>query len=51
MYGFPKSQQENISADEEKAFKAAAKYILSLSEKHLAELIERQDFVEVKTDD
>jgi hypothetical protein len=51
MYGFPKSQQGNISTDEEKEFKAAAKHVLSLSEKHLTELIERGDFVEVKADE
>ena len=51
MYGFAKNQLGNISADEEKQFKEAAKYVLSLSEKHLAVLIERGDFVEVKADE
>ena len=45
VYGFAKNQLGNISADEEKQFKEAAKYVLSLSEKHLAVLIERGDFV------
>jgi hypothetical protein len=36
VYGFPKSQQGNITADEEKEFKAAARYVLSLCEEHLA---------------
>lgn len=34
-----------------KQFREAAKYILSLSEEHLAALIERGDFVEVKADE
>lgn len=51
IYGFPKSRQGNISADEEVQFKEAAKHVLSLTEDHLAELIERGDFVEVKTDE
>ena len=51
VYGFAKSQLGNITENEEKQFKEAAKYVLSLSEKHLAALIERGDFVEVKADE
>ena len=51
MYGFAKSQLGNISEDEEKQFREAAKYVLSLSEKHLTVLIERGDFIEVKADE
>ena len=48
MYGFAKSQRENIRADEEKEFKEAAKHVLALGEKELAELVKRGDFVEVR---
>jgi hypothetical protein len=48
-YGFTKSQRANIDDDEEARFKEAAKYVLGLTEKHLAELLKRGDFVEVKS--
>lgn len=48
MYGFPKSRQDNILADEAAQFKEAARHLLSLTEKQLAALIERGDFVEVR---
>ena len=48
IYGFPKSQQANISEAEEEQFKEAARHVLSLTAKQLAELIRRGDFVEVK---
>lgn len=48
IYGFSKSRQANISSDEEMQFKEAAKHVLSLTETHLAELVKRGDFVEVK---
>ena len=48
VYGYSKSERENITAEEEKAFKQAAKHVLALTEKQLAELVERGDFVEVK---
>jgi hypothetical protein len=48
IYGFAKSQQANISADEEEQFKEAAKHVLPLTDKQLAALIERGNFVEVK---
>ena len=46
-YGFSKSQRANISEDEEAQFKEAARRILTLTDKHLAELLRRGDFVEV----
>jgi hypothetical protein len=49
VYGFAKSQRANINADEEKQFREAAKHVLALTEKHLTELLERGDFVEVKS--
>ncbi|MGP9655942.1 type II toxin-antitoxin system RelE/ParE family toxin [Halomonas sp. AOP35-4E-18] len=48
MYGFAKSQQDNISDDEKAAFKQAAQYILSLSDEKLVTMIEKGQFSEVK---
>lgn len=47
MYGFAKSQQDNISDDEKAAFKQAAQYILSLSDEKLVTMIEKGQFSEV----
>src|SRR6266516_2084742 len=38
VYGFAKSQRANIGDDEEDQFKEAAKHVLSLTERQLAEL-------------
>lgn len=51
VYGFGKSQRANIDDDETEQFKQAAKHVLSLTEKQLAELLKRGDFVEVKNDE
>ena len=48
MFGFAKSERDNIRADELKLFKEAAKHILALSEEYLETLIQRGDLVEVK---
>ena len=48
IYGFAKSRRGDIRDDEEEQFKEAAKHILSLTEKQLAALLKRGDFVEVK---
>jgi hypothetical protein len=48
MYGFAKSERDNIRADEEKAFKEAAKHLLALTDNVLSELVKRGDLVEVK---
>ena len=48
IYGFAKSERDNIRPDEEKEFKEAAKYVLALTEKQLRELVREGDFVEVK---
>jgi hypothetical protein len=48
IYGFAKSARSNIRADEEKEFKEAAKYVLTLADEQLAELIKQGDFAEVK---
>ena len=50
MYGFAKSQRANINDAEEKQFKEAARHVLALTEKQLAELLNRGDFVEVRTE-
>lgn len=49
VYGFSKSRRANITEEEKKQFKEAAKYVLSLAEEQLWELLERGDFVEVKS--
>ena len=48
VYGFPKSERANIDTDEEKQFKEAARHVLRLTEKQLAELVKEGDLVEVK---
>jgi hypothetical protein len=48
MYGFAKSERDNIEEDEVKEFKEAAKHVLALTEKQLAALVRKGDFVEVK---
>ena len=50
VYGFPKSRRANIDADELKQFREAAKHVLALTERQLAELLKRGDFIEVKED-
>jgi hypothetical protein len=50
LYGFAKSQRANIADDEEEQFKEAAKHVLALTEKQLAELLKRGDFMEVKSE-
>ncbi len=46
VYGFAKSERENIDADEEKQFKEAARHVLQLTEKQITELVKEGDFVE-----
>jgi hypothetical protein len=50
VYGFAKSQRANIDNDEKEQFKEAAKHVLALTEKQLAELLRRGDFTEVKSE-
>ena len=49
-YGFAIRQRANIDHDEEREFKEAAKHVLALTEKQLAELLKRGDFLEVKSE-
>lgn len=50
VYGFAKSHRANIDDDEEKQFKEAAKHVLALTAKQLAELLNSGDFTEVKSE-
>lgn len=50
VYGFSKSRRANISDDEAAQFKEAAKHVLALTEGQLAELLERGDFIEVRSE-
>jgi hypothetical protein len=47
IYGFAKSERANIDIDEQKQFKEAARHVLRLTEKQVAELVKKGDFVEV----
>ena len=46
-YGFSKSQRANINDIEKAQFKEAATRVLALTDRQLAELLKRGDFVEV----
>ena len=48
VFGFSKSRRANLDDGEEKQFKEAAKHVLALNEKQLAELVKQGDFVEVR---
>lgn len=48
VYGFAKSERDNIDPDEEATFKKAAKHVLGLSDQHLAKLLARGRFSEIK---
>ena len=45
VYGFSKSERENINVNDEQEFKEAAKIVLSLTENELAVRLKRGDFV------
>ena len=47
VYGFAKSEKENIDANEAEQFKEAARHVLRLTEKQIAELVRGGEFVEV----
>jgi hypothetical protein len=49
VYGFAKSQIDNIDNADKQQFKEAAKRLLALTDKQLSELLQRGDFMEVKT--
>ncbi|MBK1724997.1 type II toxin-antitoxin system RelE/ParE family toxin [Thiocystis violacea] len=50
VYGFAKSQQANISDEEETAFKNAARHVLELTDEQLSALIQNGQFSEVEQD-
>lgn len=50
VYGFAKSRQSNINAEEEAAFKKAAAHVLELTDEQLAALIRNGQFLEVDHD-
>lgn len=50
VYGFAKSDKENITTNEEAAFKKSAPLILSLTDKQISELIKIGQFTEVLND-
>jgi len=50
VYGFAKSQQANISDEEETAFKNAARHVLELTDEQLSALIHNGQFSEVEQD-
>jgi hypothetical protein len=50
VYGFAKSRRANIDDDEKEQFRQAARYVLAVTEKQLAELLKRGDFTEVKSE-
>lgn len=47
MFGFAKSDRQNLDSDEIQAFKEAATHVLALSDQQMTLLVERGDFVEV----
>ena len=47
VYGFSKSERDNIDDDEEVQFKKAAAHVSGLTDKQLAELIGKNQFSEV----
>lgn len=51
VYGFAKSDKENITTNEETAFKKSAPLILSLTDKQISELIKIGQFTEVLNDE
>jgi hypothetical protein len=51
VYGFAKSDRDNINADEVATFKQAARHVLELSEAHLSWLVDKKQFTEVHDHD
>ena len=51
VYGFAKSDRENIDKDEEAQLKKAASHVLNLTEKQLSELVRMGQFSEVNEND
>lgn len=47
VYGFPKSNRDNIGADEEKGFKELAQHLFAFTDKELQTAIEKGILIEV----
>ena len=47
VYGYSKSNRENIKRDEEQAFRDMAHHVLVLSETEIGLLLEKNEFVEI----
>lgn len=47
VFGFAKSDRDNMANDEEQQFRRMARHILALSDAHLAALIETDQFAEI----
>ena len=50
VFGFAKSEIDNIRSDEEEQFKKMSKWVLTLTDVHLSVLIANRQFEEVKDD-
>jgi len=50
VYGFAKSDRDNLGKDEEAQFRKAAGYVLGLPDEQLAVLIDKGQFSEVRDD-
>lgn len=48
VFGFAKSDRDNIADDEEEQFRRMAGHVLALSDAHLAALVEAGQFVEIE---
>ncbi len=51
VFGFAKNERDNIDSEQETLFKKMAKDVLALTDRQIAELIERGRFSEVDGDD
>ena len=51
VYGFAKSEQDNIDQSDERDFKELAKTLLAISDAELKTLIDSGNYTEVKCDD
>lgn len=51
VFGFAKNERDNIDSEQETFFKKMAKDVLALSDRQIAELVERGRFSEVGGDD
>lgn len=51
VFGFAKSAQANIRADELEQFKKMAKHVLALSDRQIADLVAKEQFEEVANHD